>query len=210
VLLFAEYVLILEEVIETGSLIPYDSAKIPYFAVLPKTLKANGTCPTLLYGYGGFEISELPWYSAVIGSSWLEKGGAFILANIRGALATVEFRSTDVLLARIAAALERLAVNTPAPNYKRGLAAFKGFDFARLGIRVVKSDGDGPSVLEWNNHYFTRRSGKGKFGVAVWFSRPIGKGESDDEELRFERLITFKDYSEAESLPAEARKGATP
>ncbi len=116
--------------------------------------------------------------------------------------------TTDALLARIATALERLAVNTPAPNYKRGLAAFKGFDFARLGIRVVKSDADGPSVLEWNNHYFTRRSGKGKFGVAVWFSRPIGKGESDDEELRFERLITFKDYSEAESLPAEARKGA--
>ena len=117
--------------------------------------------------------------------------------------------STDALLARIAAALERLAVNTPAPNYKRGLAAYKTFDFARLGIRVVKSDTDGPSVLEWNNHYFTRRAGKGKFGVAVWFSRPIGKGEGEDEELRFERLITFKDYSEAESLPAEARKGAT-
>ena len=118
--------------------------------------------------------------------------------------------STDALLARIAAALERLAVNTPAPNYKRGLAAYKTFDFARLGIRVVKSDTDGPSALEWNNHYFTRRAGKGKFGVAVWFSRPIGKGEGEDEELRFERLITFKDYSEAESLPTEARKGATP
>ena len=118
--------------------------------------------------------------------------------------------STDVLLARIAAALERLAVNTPAPNYKRGLTAYRTFDFARLGIRVVKSDTDGPSALEWNNHYFTRRAGKGKFGVAVWFSRPIGKGEGEDEELRFERLITFKDYSEAESLPTEARKGATP
>ncbi len=117
--------------------------------------------------------------------------------------------STDALLARIAAALERLAVNTPPPNYKRGLAAYRTFDFARLGIRVVKSDADGPSVLEWNNHYFTRRAGKGKFGVAVWFSRPIGKGEGEDEELRFERLITFKDYSEAESLPTEARKGAT-
>ena len=116
--------------------------------------------------------------------------------------------TTDTLLARIATALERLAVNTPVPNCKRGLAAYRTFDFARLGIRVVKCDADGPSVLEWNNHYFTRRSGKGKFGVAVWFSRPIGKGESDDEELRFERLITFKDYSEAESLPAEARKGA--
>ena len=44
--------------------------------------------------------------------------------------------STDALLARIAAALERLAVNTPAPNYKRGLAAYKTFDFARLCIRV--------------------------------------------------------------------------
>jgi hypothetical protein len=116
--------------------------------------------------------------------------------------------STEALLARIAVALERLAINTPAPNYKRGLVAYKTFDFARLGIRVVKSDADGPSVLEWNNHYFTRRAGKGKFGVAVWFSRPIGKGEGEDEECRFERLITFKDYSEAEGLPTEAKKGA--
>ncbi len=114
--------------------------------------------------------------------------------------------TTEALLARIATALERLAVNTPAPNYKRGLANFKSFDFARLGIRAVKSDADGPSVLEWNNHFFTRRAGKGKFGTAVWFSRPIGKGEGEDEECRFERLITFKDYSEAESLPAEAKK----
>jgi hypothetical protein len=122
---------------------------------------------------------------------------------------TPTLTSTDALLARIAAALERLAVNTPAPNYKRGLPAYQTFDFARLGIRVVKTDADGASVLEWNSHYFTRRAGKGKFGVAVWFSRPVGKGEGEDEECRFERLITFKDYSEAESLPAEARKGAS-
>ena len=113
----------------------------------------------------------------------------------------------EPLLTRIAVALERLAVNTAAPNYKRGLKSFKDFDFARLGIRVVKTDADGPSVLEWNNHFFTRRSGKGKFGVAVWFSRPVGKGENDDDEVKFERLITFKDYSEAESMPAEAKGG---
>jgi prolyl oligopeptidase len=61
-----------------------DGTRIPYFAVLPKTMKEGGTCSTLLYGYGGFESSQLPKYNSVVGSSWLEKGGAYVLANIRG------------------------------------------------------------------------------------------------------------------------------
>lgn len=61
-----------------------DGTKIPYFLVTPKGFKADGNTPTLLYGYGGFEVSQLPRYSGVNGSSWLERGGAYVLANIRG------------------------------------------------------------------------------------------------------------------------------
>ena len=61
-----------------------DGTKIPYFLVTPKGFKGDGNVPTLLYGYGGFEISELPRYDGVNGSAWLERGGAYVLANIRG------------------------------------------------------------------------------------------------------------------------------
>ena len=47
-------------------------------------MKADGSNPTLLYGYGGFEIEMLPSYSAIMGPAWLAKGGVYVLANIRG------------------------------------------------------------------------------------------------------------------------------
>src|SRR5260221_10002320 len=46
--------------------------------------KPDGSNPTILYGYGGYDISMLPGYSGAIGSAWLERGGAYVLANIRG------------------------------------------------------------------------------------------------------------------------------
>jgi prolyl oligopeptidase len=61
-----------------------DGTRVPYFVVLPKEFEADGTTPTLLYGYGGFEISRPPSYSATVGHSWLERGGAYVVANIRG------------------------------------------------------------------------------------------------------------------------------
>jgi len=61
-----------------------DNTQIPYFVVLSKKTKFNGSNPTLLYAYGGFEISMQPGYIPIIGSSWLEKGGIYVLANIRG------------------------------------------------------------------------------------------------------------------------------
>ncbi len=61
-----------------------DGTKIPYFIVRPKGMKADGGNPTLLYGYGGFEIEMLPSYSATTGACWLTKGGVYVLANIRG------------------------------------------------------------------------------------------------------------------------------
>ncbi len=59
-----------------------DGTKIPYFITRPK--HAKGPIPTVLYGYGGFEISLTPSYSANFGKLWLTKGGAFVVANIRG------------------------------------------------------------------------------------------------------------------------------
>ena len=57
---------------------------MPYFLVRPKDLKHDGSNPTLLYGYGGFEISMTPAYSGGVGKGWLEKGGVYAVANIRG------------------------------------------------------------------------------------------------------------------------------
>jgi prolyl oligopeptidase len=59
-----------------------DGTKIPYFVVRQKD--AKGPRPTVLYGYGGFEISMTPSYSANFGKLWLTKGGTYVLANIRG------------------------------------------------------------------------------------------------------------------------------
>jgi prolyl oligopeptidase len=62
-----------------------DGTMIPYVMVLPKGFQADGLAPTILYGYGGFEIPMLPRsYSAVSGSAWLERGGVFVVAGIRG------------------------------------------------------------------------------------------------------------------------------
>jgi prolyl oligopeptidase len=61
-----------------------DGTKIPYFVVMREGTKRDGSNPTILYGYGGYEISMLPAYSGAIGSAWLEKGGVYVLANIRG------------------------------------------------------------------------------------------------------------------------------
>ncbi len=61
-----------------------DGTKIPYFVVSSKSLKMNGENPTLLYAYGGFEVPMLPKYSAITGTSWLEHGGVYVLANLRG------------------------------------------------------------------------------------------------------------------------------
>jgi prolyl oligopeptidase len=59
-----------------------DGTRIPYFVTRPKNL--DGPAPTVLYGYGGFEVSETPSYSATFGLLWLSRGGVFVVANIRG------------------------------------------------------------------------------------------------------------------------------
>ena len=61
-----------------------DGTRVPYFVVWPRGAKADGNNPTLLYGYGGFQISLEPWYSRGFGAAWYQRGGVLVVANIRG------------------------------------------------------------------------------------------------------------------------------
>jgi len=61
-----------------------DGTPVPYFVVMKKGATFDGSNPTVLYGYGGFEVSLTPAYSGMLGAGWLERGGVYVLANIRG------------------------------------------------------------------------------------------------------------------------------
>ncbi|MBU2270446.1 MAG: prolyl oligopeptidase family serine peptidase, partial [Alphaproteobacteria bacterium] len=61
-----------------------DGTQIPYFVVHKGDMPMDGSNPTLLYGYGGFQSSLLPGYSATVGKLWLERGGVYVIANTRG------------------------------------------------------------------------------------------------------------------------------
>ncbi|MEK9518068.1 S9 family peptidase [Streptomyces sp. adm13(2018)] len=60
-----------------------DGTRVPYFVIGPDRA-TTGPGPTLLYGYGGFEVSLTPYYGSVTGRGWLERGGTYVIANIRG------------------------------------------------------------------------------------------------------------------------------
>ena len=61
-----------------------DGTLVPYFQIAREGTALDGDNPTLLYGYGGFEVSQRPGYSAAVGRSWLQEGGVYVVANIRG------------------------------------------------------------------------------------------------------------------------------
>ncbi|MEN0065757.1 MAG: prolyl oligopeptidase family serine peptidase [Myxococcota bacterium] len=61
-----------------------DGTRVPYFQVAKTSVLEQGPAPTLIRGYGGFEVSLLPGYEAITGTAWLEAGGVYIVANIRG------------------------------------------------------------------------------------------------------------------------------
>ncbi len=61
-----------------------DGTRVPYFQLAAKDLVLDGSHPTLLYGYGGFEVSVQPRYNGVVGKEWLGRGGVYVIANIRG------------------------------------------------------------------------------------------------------------------------------
>ncbi|QMV19915.1 prolyl oligopeptidase family serine peptidase [Granulicella sp. 5B5] len=73
-----------KDVVEQLEATSKDGTKVPYFVVHRKDIVYNGQNPTLLYAYGGFEVSETPTYSGYLGKLWLEHGGVYVLANIRG------------------------------------------------------------------------------------------------------------------------------
>ena len=72
------------DVVEQFEATSSDGTKVPYFVVHPRDMKLDGSTPTLMTAYGGFQISETPYYPGTIGKLWLERGGAYVLANIRG------------------------------------------------------------------------------------------------------------------------------
>lgn len=71
-------------IVEQLSATSTDGTTIPYFVIRPADVVFDGTTPTLLYGYGGFQVSLGPSYSGTVGRNWLRHGGAYVLANIRG------------------------------------------------------------------------------------------------------------------------------
>lgn len=71
-------------VAEQRQAVSSDGTRVPYFLVHRRDIRLEGNNPTLLYAYGGFEVSQTPTYSAIIGKLWLERGGVYALANIRG------------------------------------------------------------------------------------------------------------------------------
>jgi prolyl oligopeptidase len=72
------------DVVEQHFATSKDGTKVPYFIVRPKNMRFDGRNPTVLNAYGGFLISSTPYYSAITGKLWLERGGVYVLANIRG------------------------------------------------------------------------------------------------------------------------------
>ncbi len=72
------------DIVEQREATSKDGTQIPYFIVHPKSMQFDGNNPTLLYAYGGFNVSMTPSYSGVLGKLWLERGGVYVLANIRG------------------------------------------------------------------------------------------------------------------------------
>jgi len=73
-----------KDVVEQFEATSKDGTQIPYFVVHPKAMPLDGSNPTLLYAYGGFQVSMTPAYSGIMGKLWLERGGVFVQANIRG------------------------------------------------------------------------------------------------------------------------------
>jgi prolyl oligopeptidase len=72
------------DVVEQFQATSSDGTKVPYFVVRPKAAALDGELPTVMFGYGGFEVAETPAYRPELGKLWLERGGAYVVANIRG------------------------------------------------------------------------------------------------------------------------------
>jgi len=122
-----------------------DGTKIPYFVVRPKAAKLDGSLPTLMYGYGGFEVAKPPIYMPEAGKLWMERGGAYVIANIRGG---GEFGPTwhqSVLREKRQLAFDDFAA------VARDLAARKVTSARRLGI-YGRSNGGVLTTVSMTQH----------------------------------------------------------
>jgi prolyl oligopeptidase len=72
------------DVVEQFEATSTDGTKVPYFLVRPRNAPMDGSTPTIMFGYGGFQVSFPPAYKPELGKLWLENGGAYVVANIRG------------------------------------------------------------------------------------------------------------------------------
>jgi prolyl oligopeptidase len=73
-----------KDIVEQLEATSSDGTKVPYFVVHSKDMHYDGSNPALMTAYGGFQVSETPRYSGLTGKLWLEHGGVYVLANIRG------------------------------------------------------------------------------------------------------------------------------
>ena len=111
-----------------------------------------------------------------------------------------QLKAQRALLQQIHKQLEKLVMATSAtsaPNLRRQLGEYRGFDWASIGAEVTAQDRNGASEVVWSGLEFKRRNGGGKYGNAIWFSRAGGK---DGDKTRYVRLITFKDTDGAEPV----------
>lgn len=90
----------------------------------------------------------------------------------------------------VAAAMKAIAAANP-PNWQRSLKGYRNGWVGAIGANLIASDQDGPTVVSWCGHVYTRRSGENKqYGAAIWFSRAVGK--DSEGKNKYVRLITFK------------------
>jgi prolyl oligopeptidase len=73
-----------QSVVEQMEATSKDGTRVPYFIVHPKSMPRDGSNPTILYAYGGFNSSQTPRYDPNVGKLWVEQGGVYVVANIRG------------------------------------------------------------------------------------------------------------------------------
>jgi prolyl oligopeptidase len=72
-----------DAVVERDFAVSKDGTRVPVTIVHKKTLKLDGSNPTLLYGYGGYGVTMVPWFSPLL-RLWLDYGGVYAVAGIRG------------------------------------------------------------------------------------------------------------------------------
>lgn len=111
-----------------------------------------------------------------------------------------QLKAQNALLLTIAKQMEVLIKYAAplSPNYQYSLKAFYGFNWDSIDAEPLGKDKYGVNGVRWNGQVFTRRSGAGKYGQAIWFSRSLGER---DGKNTYARLVTFKGDGTVEAEP---------